>query len=298
MLQKLRKHPVFETLPDCEKGMCLTYIDKKLESRNLIRILHVKNAIFSSENFEDKKKRISLLLNEYANKGLIADDAMKKLSQLLKSKMSKSINEFNDWGTIEFVCWKETYKEAMMSLSSELQSPTCISGFERCSHQGLNILSYWINEVVKSIIPFMANKDSLDDEKNAWYGISYVEDVDVSARRLLQSMSSKKYHGYCAIDSFCKSDDLDKLYETISRAMIPKPLALQIRKKINKRMQSKTDHSEIDSEDDKTNLSNLVELFHTNCQTIGKPFAEELSSCFDLANKEVVLNRFRKKLGL
>ena len=305
MLQKLRNHPVLEALHDPEKVMCLTYIDEKIENRNLVRIRNIENAIFSSENPENKKKRICSLLNEYSNKGLIPDDVMNKLSRLLKLRISEDILYKNHCERSGAVCWnwKKTYEKFMMSLSRELQSPTCISGFRKCSHQGQNMLSRWLNEVVESI-PFMPiqYKDNLVDDstqrKNAWYGISYVEDVNYSINILSDSMLSKKDKGLHAIDSFCKSDDLDQLYETISHAMIPEPLALQIRKKINKRMQSKTNDSEIDSEKDKTNLSKLVESFYTHCKTSGVSFAEELSSCFDLANKSIVLSNFKKRLGL
>ena len=63
-------------------------------------------------------------------------------------------------------------------------------------------------------------------------------------------------------------------------------------------MQSKTNDSEIDYEDDKTDLSNLVKSLHAYCTTNGRLFSEALSGCFDLANKKIVSNKFRSQLGL
>ncbi len=136
----------------------------------------------------------------------------------------------------------------------------------------------------------------------SWYGLHYKETVTEKRKNIAELSKSKmdknKSKSIEAIKSFIDNNNLDKLYEAISGAKIPKELDLQIRKKINKSMQYKTNDSEIVSEDDKTNLSKLVESFHTHCKTSGKLFAEELSSCFDLANKEIVSERFRSQLGL
>ena len=145
---------------------------------------------------------------------------------------------------------------------------------------------------------FISNKPSKHPKHYSWTGYSYVEKVENSTEELCNDMLIKKDNCISAIKSCCDNGDLGMLYKTISNTKIPKPLDLQIRKKINECMQSKTNDSGIYSENSENNLSELVKLLHAHCEKSDKSFAEVISSCFDLANKKMVSNKFKSQLGL
>ena len=292
-LRKLLKSEIFKKLPLSERTIFYSHFNKVIEKCKFIRAQYVENAIFTSECSVDKEKRtLSFLVKN------MDQDQVDKINICLNEKLVYKPCILRG-GYIDHVPKHKrlSYLEKLNNLLEMLKVPTHITKCKSLSREKLWRLSYFINGIVENLDD-MNNKSSKHNENTSWTGHSYVEGVENSTEQLNHYMSIKKLNCTKAIEHFCKSDDLDKLYETISRAMIPKPLALQIRKKINKRMQSESNNLKIDSEDDQTDLSKLVESFHTHCKTNGKPFAEELSSCFDLANKKIVSERFRSQLGL
>ncbi len=292
-LRKLLKSEIFKKLPLSERTIFYSHFNKVIEKCKFIRAQYVEDAIFTSEHPVDKEKRILSFLvkdmdkckvnniNICLNEELVYKPAVLRGGYIYHVPKHKRLS----------------YLEKLNNLLEMLKVPTHITKCKSLSREKLWRLSYFINGIVENLDD-MNNKSSKHNENTSWTGHSYVEGVENSTEQLNHYMSIKKLNCTKAIEHFCNSGDLDELYKIISRAIIPKPLDLQIRKKINKKMQFKTNDSEIDSEDDKTNLSKFVESFHTYCKTSGKPFAKELSSCFDLANKKIVLNNFKKQFGL
>ena len=293
-LRKLLKSEIFKKLPLSERTIFYSHFNKVIEKCKFIRAQYVENAIFTSECSVDKEKRtLSFLVKN------MDQDKVDKINTCLNKKLVYKPCILRG-GYINHVPKHKRllYLEKLNNLLKMLQVPTHITKCKSLSREKLWRLSYCINDSVENLDD-MNNKSSKHNENTSWTGHSYVEGVENSTEQLNHYMSIKKLHCTKAIEHFCKSDDLDKLYETISSVTIPRPLALQIRKKINKKMQSKTNDLGIDSENSETNLSKLlVKSFHTHCKTSGVSFAEELSSCFDLANKSIVLSNFKNQLGL
>ncbi len=170
--------------------------------------------------------------------------------------------------------------------------------FREFTAQERKVLCNHIDKIIEGI----PENDKYRRENYFWPGVHNKKTVTEKMKDITALLKSKidENNNNCisAINSFINNNDLKKLYKVISRAKISNPLNLQIRKKINEIMQSKTNDSEIDYEDDKTDLSNLVKSLHAYCTTNGRLFSEALSGCFDLANKKIVSNKFRSQLGL